>query len=89
MGNSVLKYDTRTKRIAFVKKKGSIVTFKEKFYPRGTLDKGYDQIAITRFKKVKSGAIQLEGVGRDSRWYNSLDELIDAIDWGIMENWHS
>lgn len=89
MCNSVLKYDTLEKRIAFVKEKGNIVTFKEQFYPNGTLNQGFTQIAITGFKKDKSGAAQIIGFGHDSLWYASMNNLLDAIDWEKMEEWHS
>ena len=37
-------YDTEAKRLHHLRKKGNIITFKEKFYPRGTSEKGFKQI---------------------------------------------
>lgn len=84
-----MKYDTLEKKIATVKKKGNIITFKKPYYPRGTANQGFIQILITGIKKEKSGAIKLEGMGRDSDWYKSIDELIQAVDFEQMEAWHS
>lgn len=85
----MLKYDTEEKRIKFVKKKGNLVTFKEKFYPNGTLNQGFNQVAVTGFKKDKSGAVKIIGFGHDSLWYDSMNDLLEAIDWEQMEKWHS
>ena len=85
----MLKYDTEEKRIKFVKKKGNLITFKEKFYPNGTLNQGFSQVAVTGFKKDKSGAVKIIGFGHDSLWYDSMNDLLEAIDFEQMEKWHS
>ncbi len=82
------KYDTEEKRIKFVKKKGNLVTFKEKFYPNGTANQGFEQVLVTGFKKDKSGAVRIIGFGHDSLWYDSMDELLEAINFKTMEVWH-
>lgn len=82
---SKLKYNTKTKRIKAVKTKGNIITFKEQFYWKG--DKFW-QIGVTGFETQK-GSVKIIGFGRDSKWYSSMDELLNAIDWDTMEAWHS
>jgi hypothetical protein len=82
------KYNTTKKRINFVKEKGNIITFKEMFYPRGTSEKGYDQILVRKFITDKKGNVKIEGMGRDTNWYKNINELLNAIDWEQMEAWH-
>lgn len=82
---SKLKYDTKARRIKAVKTKGNIITFKEQFYWKG--DK-YWQIGVTGFETSKD-SVKIIGFGRDTNWYSSMDELLDAIDWDKMEAWHS
>lgn len=82
------KYNTKDKRIKTLKKKGNIITFKEKFYPRGTSNQGFSQILITGVSKQK-GSIKLEGRAYDTPWYGSIEELIKAVDWKTMESYHS
>lgn len=82
------KYDTLEKKIATVKKKGNIITFKERFFPRGTANQGFIQILVTGFKKDKSGAVKIEGRAFDSNWYTNINELIEAVDFKLMGDWH-
>lgn len=82
-------YDTDEKKLNAIKKKGNIITFKKPFYPRGTSEQGYTQIMVTGIRKEKSGAIKIEGFGRDSDWYKSTEELFDAINWQWMESVHA
>ena len=84
-----MKYDTLEKKIATVKKKGNIITFKETFFPRGTANQGFIQILVRGFKKEKSGAVKIEGGGYDSNWHKNMDDLISAVNWEQMEVWHS
>ncbi len=79
------KYNTKAKKIAFVIKVGNIVTFKEKFWFKGTM---YSQILITGVERQKR-FIKLIGFGRDTAWFKSMDALLTAIDWELMERWHS
>ena len=89
-GGGLKKYGTEEKKIAFVKKKGNIVTFKEIFYPRGTANQGFRQILVTGFlKDRKDGAVKIEGRAYDSNWYNSMGELLAAVDWDWMERSHA
>ena len=81
-------YDTKEKKAKAVRKKGNIITFKEKFYPRGTSDTGHSQILVTGFSKQR-GSVRIEGRAYDSKWYDSIDSLIKAVDWKKMESWHS
>jgi len=88
--NNVKKrYDSKEKRIKFLRKKESILTFKDPFYPRGTANPGRTQIIVMGIKKSSSGAVQIIGYGYDSDWFDSLDKLLDAIDWDDMELMHS
>jgi hypothetical protein len=82
-------YDTDAKKLKAIRKKGNIITFKKPFYPRGTSEQGYTQLAVTGIRKEKSGAIKIEGFGRDSDWYKNKKELFDAINWEGMESVHS
>lgn len=81
-------YDTAEKRLKAIRKKRNIITFKEQFYPRGTSEQGYKQIMVMGVKKDRSGAIKILGQSYDSNWYNSVDELINAVDWEWMEQAH-
>lgn len=83
-----MRYDTEEKKIKFVKKKGNIITFKEPFFPKGTLNESRTQIIVMGTRKEKSGAIKLEGRFYDSNWYNSMQDLLDAVDWDWMEAVH-
>lgn len=80
-------YDTNEKKLKAIRK-GSILTFKEPFYPKGTANGGYTQIAVTGIRKEKSGAIKLIGFGHDSPWYENENQLIEALDWEWMEAAH-
>lgn len=79
------KYDTEAKRIKFVRTKGNIVTFKKPFRWMGV---DYSQIAVTGFEKQR-GSVKIVGFGRDTPWFKSMKELLDAVDWNLMEGWHS
>ncbi|MDP1801859.1 MAG: JAB domain-containing protein [Bacteroidota bacterium] len=77
-------YDTKAKRIATVKQSGKIITFKT---PVGFPETYVNQILAKGLEKRK-GALKILGVHRDSNWYNSMDELLDDIEWEKMEDWH-
>ncbi|HLG34800.1 MAG TPA: AAA family ATPase, partial [Bacteroidia bacterium] len=90
LGKNVKKlYDTDEKKLKAIKTKGNLITFKKPFYPRGTSEQGFTQIMVTGIRKEKSGAIKIEGFGRDSDWYKSEKQLIDAINWDWMESAHA
>ena len=78
------KYDTLDKRIKAVKQKGQIITFKEPFNWMGEF---FRQIGVTGFKKQRN-YVKIIGFGRDSQWYDSLESLIEAVDWEWMEKAH-
>ncbi|RKE52456.1 hypothetical protein [Sphingobacterium detergens] len=84
-----MKYDTTEKRAKFLRKKGSIITFKKPFYPNGTLNESRRQIIVIQLQKDRSGAVKIIGNFYDSNWYDSLDDLINSIDWKWMESAHS
>lgn len=74
-------YNTNERKIAALKKKGNIITFKERWaYGNGNAI----QIIVMGFKKEKSGAVKIEGRAYDSKWYKSMDELLSAVDWDFM-----
>ncbi len=74
-------YNTDQKKIAAIKKKGNIITFKERWaYGNGNAI----QIIVTGFKKTKEGSVKIEGRAYDSNWYKSMDEMLHAIDWDFM-----
>lgn len=77
-------YNTKAKRIATVKQSGKIITFKT---PAGFPETYVNQILAKGLEKRK-GAVKILGVHRDSNWYNSMDELLDDIEWEKMEDWH-
>jgi hypothetical protein len=82
-------YGTTEKKLKFLRKKGNIITFKEPFYPRGTANESRQQIIVHSINKERSGAVKIEGQYYDSNWYDSIEALLEAIDWNWMENAHS
>ncbi|MFN4313306.1 MAG: strawberry notch C-terminal domain-containing protein [Chitinophagaceae bacterium] len=78
------KYDSREKKIKAVKQKGQIVTFKEKFNWMGEY---YLQIGVEGFRK-QGNYVKIIGFGKDSPWYDSMDSLLEAVDWEWMEEAH-
>lgn len=81
----VKKYNTKAKQIEVVKRKGMILTFKQPFWWKG---EQFKQIYTEGLEKHK-GAVKIIGFTRDTPWYESMDKLLDAIDWKLMESWHS
>ncbi|MDP1800838.1 MAG: strawberry notch C-terminal domain-containing protein [Bacteroidota bacterium] len=77
-------YNTRAKRIATVKQSGKIITFKT---PEGMPETYVNQILGKGIEK-RQGSVKVLGVHRDSKWYNSMDDLLDDIEWDLMEGWH-
>ena len=77
-------YDTKEKRAKFVRKRGNIVTFKKPFNWKGEF---FTQIMVGYLEKSQ-GHVKINGFARDSNWYESIDDLLDAIDWAQMEKWH-
>jgi len=78
-----LKYNTDKKKINFLSKKGNIVTFKNRINGRW-------QAVVTKLEKSrKSDKVKLHGeLGFETRWFDDIDDLIDAIDWDFMEDSH-
>ena len=74
-----LSFSTDKEKRAFIKV-GNILTFKNSLpgFPIG-------QIAIAKIQRTKSGAIKIiNPFGTESPWYQSEEDLIDAIDWEWM-----
>ena len=83
------KYDTKDKRIQFLKEKGSIITFKKPFYPSETTSRSRTQIIVQEVNTHHSGGTKIMGLFYETPWFESLDDLLDAIDWDIIEKMHS
>ncbi len=80
-------YNTLQKKINFAGKMGSILTFKK---PIGINGEWKSQIASKGLERNRrTGAVKIIGSFYDSPWYKSMDELIDALDWELMAQWHS
>ena len=74
-----LSFSTDEEKRAFINS-GNILTFKDPLpgFPKG-------QIAIAKIQRTKSGAIKIiNPFGTESPWYQSEQQLIDAIDWEWM-----
>ncbi len=82
------RYDTQEKRIAFLNRKGSIITFKEPFYPVGSKTSRI-QIIVVKIYEPDSGGIRILGLHCNSPVFRNMDELLEAIDWDDMEIMHS
>jgi hypothetical protein len=78
-------YDTREKRIAFLNKEGSIITFKKEGY---TVGRNKFQLIIKKLHTHK-GKIMVEGLHGYSVCFKDIEALIMAIDWSQMERWHA
>ena len=75
---------TDAKKEAILKKKGNIIIFKEVLEPT---DEGRKSIAVQRFvKSRKTGAVKLEGSAYDTQWFESMQDLINAVDWSKWES---
>jgi hypothetical protein len=75
---------TDAKKEAILKKKGNIIIFKEVLEPT---DEGRKSIAVQRFvKSRKTEAVKLEGSAYDTQWFESMQDLINAVDWSKWEN---
>jgi len=75
---------TDAKKEAILKKKGNIIIFKEVLEPT---DEGRKSITVQRFvKSRKNGAVKLEGSAYDTQWFESMQDLINAVDWSKWES---
>lgn len=79
--SEALSFSSDKEKLAFIKP-GNVVTFNEDIklpgFPRG-------QIAISKIRRTKSGAIQLiNPFGTESPWFSSESELLSRIDWNWM-----
>jgi hypothetical protein len=75
---------TDAKKEAILKKKGNIIIFKEVLEPT---DEGRKSIAVQRFvKSRKTEAVKLEGSAYDTQWFESMQDLINAVDWSKWES---
>ena len=79
-----MRYDTKEKKINFLQKEGNIITFKTPFNWKGD---PFSQILISEFIESKN-KVKIIGFGRDTKWYNDIDELIDSVNWEWMESNH-
>lgn len=81
-------YETEEKKLAFLQKKGNIVTFKEPFFPWGMDGESRTQIVVSQIRKDKSGSVKIIGPFYDTGWYKSMNDLLTTIDWQWMERAH-
>ena len=79
-------YDTRNKRIATLKEKGNIITFK-KDQTNGT--KTFQQLVTLGFVTTQKKEVKIIAMGFDTKYYKNIDVLLDAIDWDWMERKHA
>ena len=83
--NTMHLYDTREKKLNFIRTRGNIITFKEPSSPRGAT-----QIIVDEFvDEEESGEVKIEGPWCGTPWHRNVDELLDAIDWEWMEAAHT
>lgn len=74
---------TDAKKEAILRKKGNIIIFKEVLEPT---DEGRKSIAVQGFvKSRKTGAVKIEGSAYDTQWFDSMQDLINAVDWSKWE----
>jgi hypothetical protein len=74
---------TDAKKEAILKKKGNIIIFKEVLEPT---DEGRKSISVQGFvKSRKTGAVKIEGSAYDTQWFDSMQDLINAVDWSKWE----
>jgi hypothetical protein len=79
------KYGTEEQKIKTLKKRGNIITFKEPFSWKG---EKFMHIMVQEIEKEK-GSVKIIGFSRDTRWYDTMKDLINAVNWDLMEQWHS
>jgi hypothetical protein len=75
-------YNTPEQKLAFLKKKGNIVTFKKPQW-------GKKQVIIVKLIQHKEAAMIDGEFGYTSPWFMTLEKLFDAIDWEWMAKAHS
>jgi hypothetical protein len=79
-------YDSYEKKKKFLNTEGNILTFNVPFLLNG---QEYSQIINMGLEYDKEGGVRIKGWNmRDTPWYESIDDLILAVDWNSMENWH-
>lgn len=76
------KEPSRAEKTAIVKKSGNIITFKRS-WPTGNGDR-VKQITVIRLALSRSStSAKIEGRSYDTPWYDSLEDLLKAVNWGI------
>ncbi len=68
-------------KIVRLKTIGNIITFKNPF-PSGN-DGLKIQIIVKGFKKTRDGNVKIIGHAYDSKWYKSINDMIDDVDWNF------
>ena len=79
------KYYTKEQKTKTLKRKGSIITFKEPFWWNG---ERFIQIMVQGIEKEK-GSVKIIGFSRNTKWFDSMKDLIKAVNWNLMEHWQS
>jgi len=74
---------TDAKKESILKVKGNLINFKELLEPT---DDGNKSIIVQNFvKSKKSGSVKIEGRSYDTQWFESMQDLINAVDWSKWE----
>lgn len=89
-------YSDAESKLKFIKKFGSMITFKNKFVPDemkmfpefGGKPKS-QVISDGKLEKNDKGQVRIVGNVFDSPWFDSQEDLLNAIDWDGMREMHT
>jgi hypothetical protein len=79
-----MKYSTLEKKIKTLHTEGNIITFKSPFYWKGD---PFIQILVSELL-ISGHKVKLIGKGRDTKWFDDIEELIESVDWEWMDRNH-
>ncbi len=87
---------TKDKKIKFLKTKNNIIVFKEPFKPNGKhFENPTQEIIVFKLKYatqkqgrsvVNTKQVRIEGRVSDSKWYDTIEDLISAVNWTKTQN---
>jgi len=77
-----MKYSSLEKKIETLKTEGNIITFKSPFYWKGD---SFIQILVSELLISGHKVKVIIGKGRDTKWFDDINELIESVDWEWME----
>lgn len=90
------KFDTHAKKVGHLKKKNAMVTFLKEFDiqnsdKNGSLptmgnkkDNGKRIQILSSGLETKGKAVRLTGLFFDTPWFDTIDILVDAVDWDFL-----